>query len=163
MSWRLIAAIALAACILLVSSAGLTHPQHRSTAQVEVDKKRKVLEVALRVLPDQLEEALTKWRKPEEKQKLTDAQKITRYLQDKFRVVGDDSTPARILWVGRENDGGELWLFFELKLPSGKAYLSNRVFFELSSEQLNVVQIRSGKNKRTVLQTIKNKPLLIPL
>lgn len=144
-----------------MSGPAAAHPQHRSTARVEIDRNRGVLEVALRVAPDDLEAALEhrSGRLVRIFEKSADVQ-ILRYLRDTFRV-GKEGSSGRLRWIGRELEAGDLWLYFEVGLPKKAASveLFNRVFFELNAHQINVVRWRDGKKKVTASQSIRSTPL----
>lgn len=130
------------------------HPQHRTTAQVDVNHDRKVLEVGLRVHPDDLARAI----EPRDKRAMAAAAaaaQVRLYLQERF-VLQQGKRKSRLKWVGQERDGAELWLYFEMPFAVGPARLSNRVFFELFDKQINVVRIRDGGEKRTVSLTAKS-------
>ena len=142
--------------LILVNGLAEAHPQHRSTAQVEVNRKTTRLEVGLRVHPNELSQAVARWGEP----KGSREERITRYLLDRFQVIGEGQA-AKLSWVGQEKEGSDVWLYFEIELPKGAAELTNRVFFEQAPNQINVVRIKDGKTKRTVSQTIDSKPLLI--
>lgn len=161
--------------LLLWPLSAVAHPQHRSTAQVEVNRQRGVLEVGLRVLPGQLERAI-EWSNAvpnavpnavSNAPVLSPDEHIARYLRARFRVTRKGRL-AKLRWIGSEPDGAELWLYFEIELPdlpnlsNREVELSNRIFFELSSTQINVIQLRDGKTRRTVSQTLQSKPLPIP-
>lgn len=130
------------------------HPQHRTTAQVDVNYNDKVLEVALRVHPDDLARAV----EPRDKRTVEAAGPLRLYVQERF-VLQQGRRKSRLTWVGQERDGAELWLYFEIPFVVGTAKLSNRVFFELFDEQINVVRVRDRGEKRTVSLTAKSKPL----
>lgn len=145
-------AVVCVVCALEVVPAA-AHPQHRTTAQVDVNYDRKVLEVGLRVQPDDLARAL----EPRDKRAMAAAQ-VRLYVQERF-VLQQGTRKSRLKWVGQEREGAELWLYFEMPFVVGTAKLSNRMFFELFDKQINVVRIRDGRKKRTVSMTAKSTPL----
>lgn len=147
-----------ATLLLTILAAGAeAHPLHRSTARVEVNREASTLEVALRVHPADLRRALAA-QEPEAAP--GPAQRTTRYLRRRFLVTSEGG-PTSIRWVGQERDGADIWLYFEVLLPEGRASLHNQVFFELASDHINVVQLRDGRSKRAVAQTKRSEPLRI--
>ncbi|MEO1483273.1 MAG: DUF6702 family protein [Myxococcota bacterium] len=144
------------AVLMLVSIPAAGHPQHRTTAQIEANMERGVLEVGLRVHPEDLARAVKRFEATEKP--------VLRYLQSHFQwVQGDAGEAAPIRWVGQEPEGADLWLYFEIPYVSGPGELTHTVFFELFANQINVVRLRVGGKKRTVSLTAKSAPLHIEL
>ena len=112
--WR--AACGLAVWLAVGSAAplALAHEFHVSSAEVEHNRESGKLEVALRVLPEDLEAALSRGRDRAVRLEVTagvDAL-ITAYLTHNFRVAGPGGEPRPVEW-GRQ---GSL-------LPGGLALL----------------------------------------
>lgn len=136
--------VAATVTLLLLAATVLAHPQHRTTAQVEANLEKNVLEVGLRVHPEDLEQALNHSEPTSEQ--------IVAYLQARF-VLAQDGKVSGIRWVGQERDGSDRWLYFEAPFTNGAAELSNRVFFEIHKNQINVVQLSIAGKTRTVSLT----------
>jgi hypothetical protein len=144
-------AAALVALSLFALPAATAHKFYTSISHVEYNQETKSLEVAVRVFSDDLEVALTKRNN---KAIYLDATKdvgaiITAYLQDVFEIKGRDGEHKKIRWVGMETKVDATWLYFEVKLPEGLAgaELRNRLFFELFTEQVNIINFVDGDKK----------------
>ncbi|MEQ9617506.1 MAG: hypothetical protein RLN60_05665 [Phycisphaerales bacterium] len=165
--------------VLLSAGVTFAHPYHVSVAEIERDAETNRLEVALRVWPEDLERVLssaTGERVNIERTENAD-ELIVAYLDRVFVVAppSDDpprsSTPApvfgpagedgeraelpRIVWVGKEIEGREAWIYFEVRLPEGMdsiegAWISNRLHFGAVEQQENVMRVRDGEFRVTV-------------
>ncbi len=135
----------------LVPSAWAAHPWHSTFAEVELNAKTGKLEVALRVAPIQLEEALRRFHRQHVVLEKTEGidRLIAEYLVKTFQVKTAQGKPAAIEWVGKEIDIKAVWLYFEMPLPGGLvgAELSQQTFFELAEDQANVIELRQGVAK----------------
>jgi hypothetical protein len=151
----------LAAAVLLWGAAAWAHPFHVSLAEAEYDRESGVLEVALRVHPADLEEAL---RKQAGKRIVLDQsadadERIVAYLRRTFAMKTPQGEAAEIRWVGKEVSVKQAWLYFEVPLPGGieNVEVSQRMFFELLPDQVNTVHLRDGE-RRVTLHFTRAKP-----
>ncbi len=148
------------------------------------------LEVALRVFPDDLEEALSRRanrRIDLEKTKDVD-DLIVAYLKEVFTVrpalpkkepkqLAPPAPPPKptpkpkvkvgdIHWVGKEVEVQAAWLYFEVSLPGGihQMEFGNRVFFASQAGQINTMTIKEGAFKTSVRFTAEapTKVIVIP-
>lgn len=148
-------AIVCAGLLVLVAVApAVAHPFHVTISEAEYNPRTDHLEVALRVKPVDLEEALqARFRKKVklEKDKRADAL-IAKYLESVFVVRDAAGKPIPLKWVGKEVEIQRVWLYFEFPLK-GKlagAVLDNRVFLEILPDQINTVTFRRGRAQRTL-------------
>ena len=161
-------------CIgLLLVAASLTaaanlqaHPFHATYAEVDWNTKTMVLEVALRVQPEDLDRVLslrTKRKINIEKTKGVD-KLIQQYVAEVFLIEPKLKQPISIRWVGKEVSSKEAWLYFEVPRPAGIEGLKmlNRIFLEILPDQVNTVRFRHGK-QRVTLRFDRNslKPLSV--
>ncbi|MEM7154060.1 MAG: DUF6702 family protein [Myxococcota bacterium] len=133
---------------LVARSAG-AHPYHVSTAEAWVRDGR--LEVALKVSPEDLQEAL---RRAAGKKVDIDGDisaLIRAYLRKHFTVRGPDGL-VPMKWVGSEVEVETAWLYFEYETPgSAKGYaLYSGVFFDIAPAQVNRVLVHHGTASRTL-------------
>lgn len=139
---------------MLLFTSGLgAHPFHVSLTEAEWNPKSKKLEVAIRLHPSDLEEALrqrTKKRISLEKTENID-ELIQDYLASVFIVHEGKKKAAKIEWVGKEIDVKDAWLYVEIPLEQGPEgiEISNRAFFELLEDQVNLITIRDGKRRKS--------------
>ncbi|MDQ3684219.1 MAG: hypothetical protein M3430_01275 [Acidobacteriota bacterium] len=127
------------------------HKFYTSFAQIEYNDERKVVEVALRVFGDDMENILSRHHsKPVRIGKTEDAAKlIFAYVTAAFQLRDRDGVLKKFEWVGMETKGDVAWLYFETKMPEGLngATLRNRVLLDFSDEQVNIVHLRHGNQK----------------
>ncbi len=136
------------------------HRFHVTLGQAEYELKTGSLEVALRVDPFDLEEALTAAHGSKVDLDRTPRidEHIARYLKQRFVLRTPTGEHAPLEWVGKEDFTLEMWLYFELPVAQGRAKpadlagysLENRVFFELHPEQTNVLTFGRGEARRSL-------------
>lgn len=153
---RLLAALLLPS--LFVSSLH-AHPVHTSLAEADYNRATQKLEIALRVFADDFEEALSLRAKKKITLAHTPAAEFTALTQaclaETFLVRRADGTLAPHNWIGREykDAANELWLFFEITLPStglDGLLLRHAVLSTQFSDQLNSVLLRDGPRSVTL-------------
>jgi hypothetical protein len=161
--------IILGLLVVLTTSATLqAHPFHATYTEVDWNAKKKVLEVALRVQPEDLERVLrtrAKRRVDLETTKGVDVL-IQQYLAEVLLVVPQPEKPATIRWIGKEVSSKEAWLYFEIPRPQGieNLKLLNRIFLEILPDQVNTVRFRDGKKRKTLIfNRDSRKPVSVTL
>lgn len=142
------AALTAVLCSLaLLGTSVWAHPYHTSFAEMEWNSQGTALEVSLRVLPEDFEQALT-WREGRtialEQQELA-TPVIQSYLSEHFRVFSDlpDSppTPHPLLLEGYEVAYDETWLYFTITVPRDTSLtLRNTLMMDVNETQTNRVQ-----------------------
>ena len=161
--------LGIAVLLLVTLTAGVNlqaHPFHATYTEVDWNAKTKVLEVALRVQPEDLDRVLslrTKRKIDIEKTKGVD-KLIQMYLAEVFLVEPKLKQPVAIRWIGKEVSSKEAWLYFEIPRPQGIEGLKllNRIFLEILPDQVNTVRVRQGR-QRVTLRFDRNsrKPVLL--
>lgn len=143
----------LAALLSLGATAALAHPFHVSLAEAEYNAKDRMLEVALRVHPSDLEEALRRQagRRIVLEKETESVPQIQNWLRQSLVFKSSSGKVAEIRWVGQEVSVQEAWLYFEVPLPQGleNVEITNRIFFDLLPDQVNTINIRDGQRKLT--------------
>jgi len=150
--------LSLFACCFLATPAS-AHPIHTSTAEADYNRESRQLEVSLRVFADDFEAALGDLASRKialEKTPRAELDALTRaYLIEHFIVKTRDGTLAAQRLIGRElkDAANELWLYFELALPTGVdgARLDYTVLRERFPDQLNSVRVRDGPRQATLV------------
>ncbi len=145
---------ALALAAFCLSGQARAHPFHASRAEVDYRAECRCLEVALAVVPEELEAALERisgkripLEAPEAEREILD------YLKTRFVVspVGPPGgEPLPIEWVGREVSYREAWLYFKVTGVVGDFDLADRVLFEAEPSQVNHVLLRGIGEPRTL-------------
>lgn len=71
---------------------------------------------------------------------------------------------SRLTWIGKEQEGSWVWLHFELDMADGSAAveISNTLFFEINSGQVNLCTLRSGKRKTSLRTDAQHPAVLLP-
>ena len=139
-----------------------SHPFHVTIAEVEYNPETQRFEVALRVDPLDLQQALAKRLKQPERdleqiEKLEDH--LKGYVADHFRIVpANGSAPAKALeWVGHEIDVKTAWLYFEITPPDrvdpNSCALIQTMFQEIEPTYLHTVNYSHGKLRATLRLT----------
>ncbi|MDY7096067.1 MAG: DUF6702 family protein [Acidobacteriota bacterium] len=179
----LLGALRLGALLLgvLGSLPASAHPYHVTLAEMELNAATGRLEVALRMLPEDLVRALEarERRRPieapgeahgEQSSDPASAERPTRdelladLVREAFTVTTADGTPAALHWVGSEGSVKAVWLYFELdlgaapeRLREGSALdsitVANRLLLDLEPTQTNSVILRFGDRRTTVTLT----------
>ncbi len=160
-------AAALALAVFWGSAQAQAHPFHASRAEVDYRPECRCLEVALAVVPEELEAALGRIagkRVPLESPEAETA--IVAYLKTRFVVtpVGlPGSEPLPIEWVGREVSHREAWLYFKVTGVGGEFDLVDRVLFEAEPAQVNHVLLQGIGEPRTLSFRAGDKAVRISL
>ena len=150
-------------CVLsfLSSPLAASHPYHVSFAEVEWNPKTGNFEVGLCVWPADLEKAISKMEnRSVDLDKEAELSAICKaYVVSRFRIVSDKGRGGELRWVGEQVDLKQAWLYFEITGDQnpGNWKIDNRVFFELNSDQLNQIQVKTGSSRTTFASTIETK------
>lgn len=130
------------------------HAYHASLAEIELNQRTGSLEVALRLIPEDLARALSRaaGRRVDLDRVAEAAPVAASYLRQKFLVTLQTPSAGRPVaprWLGMEVSVKEAWLYMEFSLPSTarQVLLVNRVLFELEKQQLNTVDARTAKGR----------------
>ena len=171
---RLVAAALALALAFACAPAAQAHPYHVAFAEAEANAETERLEVAMRVFPEDLEEALARMaeRRAVDLEETEDIDElITRYLARTFllrdpgapREATDDEAgpkPSVIHWVGKEVGVRHAWLYFEVELgrPDAEGLeISVRSMLETEPTQENAVRFRRG-DERVTLRCTRVRP-----
>lgn len=137
-------AMAFTAVLALGAPALYGHPSHSSYAEIEWSDAG-TLDVALRVIPEDLERALG--LVIGRRLVLVDSPEIrtalTAYLSEHFALLGDvdDGAPAKLRLVGMELGYKETWVYFSLEGPRERhRTLRNSVLMDVEPTQTNWVR-----------------------
>ena len=144
----MIAALTLVACCSLAT--GAVHPQHVTLAEAEWNPESRSLEIALRITPVQLEEAVERHAgRPVDLDAGASDAAVAAWLAAAFVVAPPDPDPAddeapdpvALKYVGKEVGVSRAWLYFEAPLPGGweGATIANRVRLATEPEQHNTL------------------------
>jgi hypothetical protein len=139
-----------------VSGMASAHPLHTSIAQIRHDTKSGILVVSLRVFADDFGKAARDYQKSlssSDKRRTLPASGV--YALSSFRIADDRGRLVPLETCGEKKVGDLLWLCFKSRpLPlSSSLFVSNRILFEMYSDQINVVQADTGSKQTNRLFT----------
>ena len=147
------------------------HPYHVSYTEATLDRERSVLQVAMRLWPDHLQDALRVFT--EDPKFDIDGpsadEHIAAYLGTRFTVRaaagapqespagndGIDPGASPVRWVGKEIGVKHAWLYFETPVPSGAATIdvANTALFGVTARQENTIELRVGDRSLSAVST----------
>jgi hypothetical protein len=134
----------LLACMLLAPLAA-SHPAHNSYSEIDWSEDGNSLEVSMRIIPEQLEMALS-WQSPLALAVVLENEAVSRplveaYLSENFQVRGRHSELMPVTLVGMDISYAESWLYFTVATSaSERLSLRITVLQELDKQQINVLR-----------------------
>ncbi len=151
---------------LAVNGSTAAHEYHASAAEIELNLETARLEVALQLIPEDLEAALAEVQGSAVHLDATEDidQLIQSYLAATFRVVGPSGEPQPIHWVGKEVSYRAVWLYFEVPVDMAhESTLDHRVLLHREPKQINSVVYTVDGVKTSWTFTSGSKPVVLPL
>ncbi len=154
---------------LFSSTALLAHPFHTSLTEIEYNADQQILEIAIRLSPGDLEDALSAFFGSSV---VLDGSSdndsvIFAYIKQKLAVypadskAGDDPHSLSLQWVGKQLDIKSIWIFLTAPTAEQVIKLDNRLLLTLNAQQMNTLSvIRQGKKSSHQL-TRNNTSLVI--
>lgn len=137
------AALRALACGLLLWAAGTAaHPYHTSFAELGWSAAGDALEVSLRVLPEDLETALT-WRSGRAVRLVSGGgdDLLAAYLAEHFQVRDGSGRVLPLELAGLEVAYDETWIYFTVAArPESRLTLRNTLLMDVESTQTNRVR-----------------------
>ena len=125
-----------------------------SLAEADYNVEAKRLEVALSMNPADLEWVLSRRAGKRISLEHTEGveELVSEYLRGVFFARLGSGELAKQHWVGLELDPKFAWAYFELELPNGleRVRLTNRIMLRWERDQVNTVNLRVAKEKRTL-------------
>lgn len=138
------------------TSGAFPHPLYISVSELEYNPKDKTLEIGCKVFTDDFEKAMTKANgvlvdlyKP--KDSATINKQVAAYLKQHF-VIKVDGKPVALQYVGHEIEEQSTWSFFQvnnLDISPKKVEINNNIFFELYNQQINIMHVAVGGNRKS--------------
>ncbi|MEM7018998.1 MAG: DUF6702 family protein [Pseudomonadota bacterium] len=142
----------------------LAHPTHTSFAEIRLNQASQTLEIALRVIPEDLESILSnRAGKPFSLNNSETADRqIIEYLWEAFQVINEHKKRLELRWVGKEVTYAGAWLYFEMPLNNAqKLTLNNRVLLDWNTAQINTVKFINDDSHKMLTFENFAKPQLI--
>ncbi len=151
-------------CCALAPQTAHAHPYHVTFAEATLDEASWSLQIAIRMKPEDLEEALRRSSGVEAKlEEFPDrAAHAYRYLSSKLFFERGDAPRLPIRWVGMELSLRDAWVYLEVPLPSKtrRVTVHNDIFFDLELNQANTIELRL-LSEQTTLTFRRDQPTAI--
>ena len=130
------------------------HPYHGSYAEMGWNAEGDAFQVSLRVIPEDLEEALSFRLKKTfvlDDRPETD-RALLEYLFEFFTVTDQRHSRLPLNFLGKEVNHDGVWLYFEFSLGAAETLtIDNRILFDWEESQINRVCFTGRDGGRTVL------------
>lgn len=136
--------------LLIAASLVLAHPSHDSYAELDWNEDGTSLEISLRVVPEDLESALSEFSRspvvlgtPGANDKL-----IAAYLAEHFRIYNEAETVFPVVLVGTEVSYEETWIYFTVSSDKRQnLLLQNTLILAQRPQQANRVRYLWAKGQ----------------
>lgn len=158
---------------LLAAPAARAHPLHTAHADLEVNRTTGRLEIAVRLIADDVLAALNAGRATPLTYEKTPAADLDaallRYVTDRLALTpAGASAPVTLAWVGRETDAEgphqRLWVYLEAPTPATLAGARVRfaVLLDTQPRQENTARLRDGARDITLAFDAEHDTRLVP-
>jgi hypothetical protein len=142
--------------IVALAPVASAHRYHTSVTRLEYNADEHLVEITVQSFADDVEAALSKTNGAAGSVQLDSSAKTNKLLLDYLRSVVQLSNGAAELqleWVGMELKGHSVWFYLQAKTSTGlsKLNLSNRLLFELFTDQVNIVNAFSNGKKSSLV------------
>ncbi len=161
-----------------LSTAGMAHPFHTSTAEMEFNAQTGRFEIALKIHASDYEFMLHKGselsgveaeNQTSKSLKLTKKELLERhavaYLERNF-VVTVAGEACQLEWAGTEDESGSIWLYFELcpknRGARGDLLLSNKLLCDHNKDQINTVVFLSKAGRVSFKTHVQSTTVTLP-
>jgi hypothetical protein len=130
---------------ILLAPLAASHPAHNSYSEIDWSEDGNSLEVSMRIIPEQLEMALS-WQSPLALAVVLENEAVSRplveaYLSENFQVRDSHSELMPVKLVGMDISYAESWLYFTVAASaSERLSLRITVLQELDKQQINVLR-----------------------
>ena len=140
--------------LIMASLWANAHKFYTSLTQVEFNPTSRAAEVIMNLYTDDLEKALSEKFDRKVTSLDKDFNKLCyRYLDTKFQLKDANNHALKNEYVGIELKREMVSIFLEVKLENGlnQAHLKQVSLLDTYSDQTNIVNIKSGKNKTSLV------------
>lgn len=152
--------------VLAFAPVALAHRYHTSVTRLEYKAEERLVEITVQTFADDVEAALSKRTglrnvqlDPESKTNAV----LLQYLSSTI-VLKNGDEELELEWIGMELKGHSVWFYLQAKAPAGltKTTLSNRLLFDLFTDQINIVNIFNDGKKSSLTFKRGDTPKAIP-
>lgn len=133
------------------------HPFHTSLTQVQYSATGQTFEVSIRLFTDDFETALTKENGgvAVHLQNQKQDRLIEKYIRKQFIIADAQRKPKALTYIGYEPEADAQWVYFEIPDQSSdglkNVVIKNALLMDLFSDQVNLVNLQSSQQKKTVV------------
>lgn len=146
--------LAILAFLLFFAGAAFSHKFYTSITEMHYNADTRSVEVIIHVFANDLEQATAKFHQKELKIERHGFDSLAfSYIAEQFRLQNSKDELKKINPVGIEYEKDHATIYLEIALPEGLKHcrLSNKLFTEMFSQQTNIVNIKEGKLKKTLV------------
>ncbi|NDB02339.1 MAG: hypothetical protein EBY38_01530 [Flavobacteriaceae bacterium] len=133
------------------------HKFYVSTTNIEYNSASQNLEMISRIFTDDLEAVLRQRYDPElklnpENESEGQEELIKKYILRQWRIQNGDAV-HELNYLGHQFDIDQVKLFIEVPLGMhpNRLFIENKTLFDLTSEQQNVIHVKVGDQRRSLL------------
>lgn len=154
-------AAVLLACATLLGARSLdAHPIHTTLTVITVDAGGRALTLNIRAFADDFSATVAKFagkRAPRDSAAAPDD--VGRYIAARYAVTNAAGATVVLESCGMRRANELYWLCFRAPLPAGTGgvKIRNQMLTELHADQVNIVQLERGSERRTLLFTKGSK------
>lgn len=133
------------------------HPFHTSLTQIQYNAKAQAFEISIRVFTDDLEAALTRENggRPVRLSEQKHDRLIEKYIRRQFIVADAQRKAKSLTYIGYEPESEAHWIYLEIPEQAAEGLknvvMKQAVLMDLFEDQVNLVNLQSGQQKKTVV------------
>lgn len=152
--------------VMSLAPAAFAHRYHTSVTRMEHKPDERLVEITVQTFADDIEAALGK-RAGVNSVQLDSSSKTNALLLQYLRstlVLRNGDREIELEWIGMELKGHSVWFYLQAKAPDGltNTTLSNRLLFDLFSDQINIVNVFQNGKKSSLTFKRGDTPKPIP-
>jgi hypothetical protein len=138
------------------------HAFHTSITQLEYNAKNKTYEVSVRIFSDDFARAID-LQNHTKNTIIQDGDKndkvVFDYVNKHFAIFSPKNKKINLKFIGKENEDLATWIYIEIPAENfvKGAKIQQNVMMELFEDQINIVNIKKGEERKSFLFNIKNK------
>ncbi len=130
------------------------HPLHVSITNIDYDKDKQIVDVAIKLFPSDIEAAIFKnsgvnLLLNSENEYFNSDSLINEYISNNFKLSFDGKTIKKMKYIKREKKQDALWFYFSFgNINCNTVEIENTLLFDIFNDQKNLVIINYGGNEK---------------
>ena len=149
----------------MVSRTAAAHPIHTTLTVITPSEAGHTLTISIRVFADDFSTSVAGFarHKPPADSSVA-ADEVTRYVRAQFTVNGADGAAFVLAPCGVTRSRDLYWLCFRVSIPDAThgTRIRNQMLTELHADQVNIVQLAAGSERKSYLFTKGSAPSALP-